>query len=156
MAGDTEPEFFRTEPILEVLIEKESDLSSALAAWISELKKGDLVILHGEMGAGKTAVVRAIAPLLSVTDPVRSPTFSLIHRYRAPIPVIHADLYRLNGKPLQELLDDLPDSISFVEWGQESLIENTSGDTYLLDISWVENNRLIRVWELQMPSKRSQ
>jgi tRNA threonylcarbamoyladenosine biosynthesis protein TsaE len=57
-----------------------------------------VVTLEGDLGAGKTSLVQAICRGYGVTDPVTSPTFALVHEYRAPhSPVFHLDLYRLAG-----------------------------------------------------------
>jgi tRNA threonylcarbamoyladenosine biosynthesis protein TsaE len=84
------------------------------------LRPGDVVLLEGELGAGKTTFVRGAARALGVTAPVTSPTFTIGQRYLAPTPVAHLDLYRIgslaNEEP--ELLADYlgPDTIGFVEW----------------------------------------
>jgi tRNA threonylcarbamoyladenosine biosynthesis protein TsaE len=93
-------------------------LGAELAA---DLSAGDLVLVHGELGAGKTTFVRGAARALGVSDPVTSPTFSIGHRYRgAGIAVTHLDLYRLQGLHAEdpELLEDYlgPERIAFVEW----------------------------------------
>jgi tRNA threonylcarbamoyladenosine biosynthesis protein TsaE len=86
------------------------------------LKSGDVVLVQGELGSGKTTFVRGAARALGVTDPVTSPTFSIGHRYRgADTTVSHLDLYRLAGGLGVEdpgLLDDYlgPGLIAFVEW----------------------------------------
>ena len=86
------------------------------------LKSGDVVLVQGELGSGKTTFVRGAARALGVTDPVTSPTFSIGHRYRgANTTVSHLDLYRLAGGLGVEdpgLLDDYlgPGLIAFVEW----------------------------------------
>jgi tRNA threonylcarbamoyladenosine biosynthesis protein TsaE len=87
------------------------------------LKDGDVVLVRGELGSGKTTFVRGAAHALGVTDPVTSPTFSIGHRYRATntLTVSHLDLYRLAGGLQAEdpaLLDDYlgPGRIAFVEW----------------------------------------
>ncbi len=90
-----------------------------------ELKPGDVVLVVGELGAGKTTLVRGSARALGVTDPVTSPTFSIGHRYRgANATVSHLDLYRLDGLDAEdpELLDDYlgPDRIAFVEWPKDA------------------------------------
>jgi tRNA threonylcarbamoyladenosine biosynthesis protein TsaE len=86
------------------------------------LRDGDVVLVQGEMGSGKTTFVRGAARALGVTDPITSPTFSIGHRYRATnTTVSHLDLYRLSGGLAEEdpaLLDDYlgPGRIAFVEW----------------------------------------
>jgi tRNA threonylcarbamoyladenosine biosynthesis protein TsaE len=92
------------------------------------LQPGDVVLVEGELGAGKTTFVRGAARALGVTVPVTSPTFTIGQRYLAPTPVAHLDLYRIgalaNEEP--ELLADYlgPGTIGFVEWpgGEEGTI----------------------------------
>ena len=86
-----------------------------------ELGPGDLVLVRGDLGAGKTTLVRGAALALGVTDPVTSPSFSIGHRYRArDVTVSHLDLYRLAGLEREDpgLLDDYVGDgrIAFVEW----------------------------------------
>jgi len=100
-------------------------LGAELASW---LRPGDIVLVRGDLGAGKTTLVRGAARALGVTDAVTSPTFSIGHRYRASdVTVSHLDLYRLGGLHEEEpdLLDDYlgPERIAFVEWPQERSIE---------------------------------
>jgi tRNA threonylcarbamoyladenosine biosynthesis protein TsaE len=96
--------------------------TEALAAGIARtLKPGDLVLLSGDLGAGKTTFVRGAADALGATGPVTSPTFTIGQRYEGPVPVSHLDLYRLGeglGDEEPGLLDDYltPDAIAFVEW----------------------------------------
>jgi tRNA threonylcarbamoyladenosine biosynthesis protein TsaE len=61
------------------------------------LRPGDLVLLYGPLGAGKTTLVREVAVALGVTDPVRSPSFTLANIYAGRPPVQHLDLYRLDA-----------------------------------------------------------
>jgi tRNA threonylcarbamoyladenosine biosynthesis protein TsaE len=89
-----------------------------------ELRPGDLVLVRGDLGAGKTTLVRGAALALGVTDPVTSPSFSIGHRYRArDVTVAHLDLYRLSGLESEDpaLLDDYigEGRIAFVEWPLE-------------------------------------
>jgi tRNA threonylcarbamoyladenosine biosynthesis protein TsaE len=87
-----------------------------------ELKDGDVVLVCGELGAGKTTLVRGAARALGVSDPVTSPSFSIGHRYRAGerLTVSHLDLYRLAGLEHEDpdlLADYLGQGrIAFVEW----------------------------------------
>jgi tRNA threonylcarbamoyladenosine biosynthesis protein TsaE len=92
------------------------------------LRDGDVVLVRGELGSGKTTFVRGAAQALGVSDPITSPTFSIGHRYRATgTTVSHLDLYRLaDGLQGEDpaLLDDYlgPGRIAFVEWpGQDSV-----------------------------------
>ena len=89
------------------------------------LREGDLVLVRGELGSGKTTLVRGAARALGVTDPVTSPTFSIGHRYRGrDLAVSHLDLYRLAGLEREEpaLLADYlgPGRIAFVEWPEDA------------------------------------
>jgi tRNA threonylcarbamoyladenosine biosynthesis protein TsaE len=89
-----------------------------------QLRPGDVVLVQGELGAGKTTLVRGAARALGVTDPITSPTFGIGHRYRgSQVTVAHLDLYRLAGLEHEApgLLEDYlaADSIAFVEWPQE-------------------------------------
>ena len=103
-------------------------LGAELAA---TLAPGDVVLVAGELGAGKTTFVRGACRALGVTDPVTSPTFTIGQRYRGRVVVSHLDLYRLVGSDLADedpaLLADYlgPDSIAFVEWpeGSEQALE---------------------------------
>ena len=94
--------------------------TEALAARLAErLVVGDIVAVSGELGAGKTTFVRGAARALGVREPVSSPTFTIGHRYEAPVPVAHLDLYRIAGLDPEEWGDLEPyfdGSIAFVEW----------------------------------------
>jgi tRNA threonylcarbamoyladenosine biosynthesis protein TsaE len=96
--------------------------TESLGAELAQLLgDGDVVLVRGELGSGKTTLVRGAARALGVHDPVTSPTFSIGHRYRAgELTVSHLDLYRLAGLEREEpeLLADYlgPGRIAFVEW----------------------------------------
>ena len=86
------------------------------------LRPGDLVLLYGPLGAGKTTLVRSIASALEVVDAVRSPSFTIANIYHGSITVQHLDLYRL-----EEIVDEdalaleeyaREDSVTLVEWPQ--------------------------------------
>jgi tRNA threonylcarbamoyladenosine biosynthesis protein TsaE len=84
------------------------------------LAPGDTVLVEGELGAGKTTLVRGAARALGVTGPVTSPTFTIGQRYAAPVPIAHLDLFRLSDLGVEDpgLLSDYLDdgTIGFVEW----------------------------------------
>ena len=90
------------------------------AALAEELLPGDVVLVSGELGSGKTTFVRGACRALGVTEPILSPTFTIGRRYRGRLPVSHLDLYRLTAMDVEEpgLLDDYltPRSVAFVEW----------------------------------------
>jgi tRNA threonylcarbamoyladenosine biosynthesis protein TsaE len=84
------------------------------------LEPGDVVLVSGELGAGKTTLIRGACRALGVRQPVTSPTFTIGHRYRGRVTVSHLDLYRLEGLENEDpgLLDDYltDDVVVFVEW----------------------------------------
>jgi len=124
------------------------------------LKPPKLLILHGDLGAGKTTLVKGIAEALDAADPdeVTSPTFTLIHEYEGKlggktVKLYHLDLYRIESeRQLDTLgLDELitPDSIVLVEWGDkfpsvvkrsqgEIVMLSSGGDTRKITLSWKE------------------
>jgi len=92
-------------------------LGATLGAY---LRPGDLVVLTGDLGAGKTTFVKGVAAALGVAEPVTSPTFAIVHEYDGRVPVAHVDVYRLQR--IQELHDlgfdeMLEDRVVLVEWG---------------------------------------
>jgi len=103
--------------------EETTDLGRQLAA---ELKPGSVVLLRGDLGAGKTTLVKGIAEGFSAAEAeaVTSPTFTLIHEYSGPeVTLYHIDLYRIDTqRELDTLaLDDLmePNTILLIEWGEK-------------------------------------
>jgi len=86
----------------------------------ARLAAGDVVIVSGDLGAGKTTLVRGACRALGVEGPVTSPTFTIGRRYGGRLPVSHLDLYRLAGLDDEDpaLLDDYldPASVAFLEW----------------------------------------
>ena len=104
-------------------LQSAQDLMDAGALLAVQLRAGDVLALCGDLGAGKTTLVRGLCAALGV-DPaeVASPTFALVHQYQGrEHTVVHADLYRLESRQeaeaagLGELLDD-PEVICAVEW----------------------------------------
>ncbi len=94
------------------------DLAAALASLVA---RGDLVVLAGDLGAGKTAFAQGLCAALGVSVAVTSPTFTLANRYQGRLEVNHLDIYRLDNLAetaelgLEELIDG--DGVTLVEWG---------------------------------------
>ena len=109
------------------------DTERAGAALAAALSPGDVVLVSGELGAGKTTFVRGAARALGVTEPVTSPTFVVGHLYDGkPVRVAHLDLYRLAGLDDEDpgLLDPYfgPDLVTFVEWPERRGLEALLGE----------------------------
>jgi tRNA threonylcarbamoyladenosine biosynthesis protein TsaE len=86
----------------------------------ARLRPGDVVVVSGEVGTGKTTLIRGACRALGVEVPVTSPTFTIGQRYPGRVPVSHLDLYRLADLEREDpaLLEDYLDAaaIAFVEW----------------------------------------
>lgn len=101
---------------------RSAEETEALGARLAErLEPGDVVVVSGEVGAGKTTLIRGACRALGIEGPVTSPTFTIGHRYAGGrVPVAHLDLYRLQGLDDEDpaLLEDYltPEAIAFVEW----------------------------------------
>jgi tRNA threonylcarbamoyladenosine biosynthesis protein TsaE len=95
------------------------------------LRPGDLVVLSGPLGAGKTTLTQGIGAGLAVDGDVLSPTFVIARVHRGGrVPMVHADAYRLGSVEEIDDLDldaSLDESVTVVEWG-EGLVERLSGD----------------------------
>ena len=113
-------------------------LGAQLAA---HLKPGDLVVLRGNLGAGKTALTQGIGEYLGIKD-VTSPTFVIARSHKGMIPLIHVDAYRLLDSGTNNFeIDDLDldtsraGAITVIEWG-ESVAARLNEDYLLVDISF--------------------
>ena len=107
---------------MEPLTTKSAQETEAVGEAIgSQLQVGDLVVLSGDLGAGKTTFAKGLARALGVTEPVTSPTFTIVQEYDGRVPLAHVDVYRLTR--IQELHDlgfeELLESrVTVVEWGE--------------------------------------
>lgn len=102
------------------------DQTRELGAAVSSLARpGDILVLAGDLGAGKTAFVQGFGRGLGVSDRITSPTFTLVHVYEGRLPVYHLDVYRLEQLSealdlgLAEMLDD--GGVVLIEWGDAIL-----------------------------------
>lgn len=121
----------------------------ALAARIAEFARvGDVIVLAGEMGAGKTAFAQGFGRALGVTEPVTSPTFNVVHSYDSGrVKLHHADVYRLERTgELEDLsLSELDDGILLVEWGD--VVASSLGEHLEIVLSRVDDDdaRLVTI-----------
>src|SRR5947207_15550635 len=119
---------------------------AAGARLAAELEPGDVVLVSGELGSGKTTFVRGAARAVGVKAPVTSPTFTIGQLYAGSPDVAHLDLFRLDSAE-PGLLDDYltPDRIAFLEWPDAAepelervtarvRIEHTGGDTRRIEV----------------------
>ena len=107
------------------------------------LQIGDLVILEGPLGAGKTLLAQSIGKGLLVKNEITSPTFVIVKNYLGRLPFIHADAYRLLDSPiggLQDLDLDLENSVTVVEWGN-NFAEQLNDQYLLITISIIDELR---------------
>ena len=109
----------------------EAETRAIAAALAPTLAPGAVLLLHGDLGAGKTAFVRGLAEGLGLDpDDVTSPTFTLVHEYRGTrLPLIHVDLYRLDRAELDEIgldQDLAATGITAIEW-PERLVREIAG-----------------------------
>jgi tRNA threonylcarbamoyladenosine biosynthesis protein TsaE len=111
-----------SEQVHETSTPAETEALGANAA--QRLRAGDVVLVSGDLGAGKTTFVRGACRALGVSGPVTSPTFTIGSRYSGRVPISHIDLHRLDGLAGEDpaLLADYlaPDAIVFVEWPERA------------------------------------
>lgn len=110
--------------------EKTMELGEKLA---SLLTPGDLILLDGDLGAGKTTFTKGLAKGLGIKRPIKSPTFTIIREYKeGKMPLYHMDIYRLEDGGGEDLgLDEYfnSDGVNVIEWSQ--FIEDILPDEYL-------------------------
>ncbi|MGI9051532.1 MAG: tRNA (adenosine(37)-N6)-threonylcarbamoyltransferase complex ATPase subunit type 1 TsaE [Ilumatobacteraceae bacterium] len=121
-----------------VLRARSLDDTHAVAAAVAALScEGDVIVLAGEMGSGKTAFAQGFGRALGVTEPITSPTFTLVHTYdTGGVTLHHADLYRL--EQLSEVADlalaELAEfhGVVLIEWGD--VVASTLGDHLCVEL----------------------
>jgi tRNA threonylcarbamoyladenosine biosynthesis protein TsaE len=131
--------------------------TSAIAASLAGLaRRGDLIVLAGEMGVGKTAFAKGFGRAIGVAEPITSPTYTLVHSYPAGrVTLHHADIYRLSTHhevadlAFAELLES--DGIVMVEWGD--VVAGTLGEHLLVRIEFDEADDDCRAIEISATGK---
>lgn len=132
-ARDGQPDYLLTfeRPIPDAVAVPDADAMRALGGQLATLlRPGDLVLLHGDLGAGKTTLTQGIAGGLAVRGAVTSPTFVIARVHPGQLPLVHVDAYRVgSGLEVDDLdLDaSLEESVTVVEWG-EGLVEDLASD----------------------------
>jgi tRNA threonylcarbamoyladenosine biosynthesis protein TsaE len=135
-------------PVVELESGSAEETEAIAARLARNLRPGDVVLVSGELGAGKTTFVRGACRALEVTSRVTSPTFTIGHRYAGAVDVSHLDLYRFRGLSAAEWGDLEPyfdDAIVFVEWPEAGVhalpeprarirLEHVSGDARVVAV----------------------
>ena len=109
------------------------------------LQAGDVVLLAGRLGSGKTLFVAGVAEGLGAQEPVTSPSFVLVHTYDGFVPIVHADVYRLGSRAEfddLELPSSAADGVLLIEWG-DAVAQSVPGDHLVveIEITGVEERR---------------
>jgi tRNA threonylcarbamoyladenosine biosynthesis protein TsaE len=109
---------------------------------------GDVLWLHGELGAGKTEMTKGIATGVGSTDPISSPSFALIHEYHGGrVPLFHIDLYRLETEAAMELgVEEYleGDGLTVLEWG-ERLPDAYFADGVDIELAYLDTSDARRI-----------
>lgn len=114
----------------------------ALGAELStKLKPGDTVLLSGELGAGKTTLVRGLVEALGHKGPVRSPTFNLLQVFETDPPVLHVDLYRVESHKGIGIEDYLATHVCLIEWPDRAKGLVDPLRCWRIDIAFAEHGR---------------
>ncbi len=119
--------------------------TKAIASDLAKIfKPNDVVLLNGELGSGKTFLVKEICRRWQTRDEPSSPSFAIIQQYRGPVPVYHLDFYRIEDvRELDELgWEELisGEAVTFIEWPK--FIEAFLDHYYRIDIRLEENRRI--------------
>lgn len=150
----------RTPPPLAFRYEANGEAGTARLAKVlaPQLAPGDTLLLDGELAAGKTHFVKALVKALGCDDVVTSPTYALVHLYKAPRSlVVHVDAYRLNSPREYRdlgLVDYAEEAITVIEWG--SKVEADHPSELRIDLRFVDDAPDKRVITLTLAGARWQ
>jgi tRNA threonylcarbamoyladenosine biosynthesis protein TsaE len=130
-----------------VQVPDEAAMKALGASLAQEWHAGDVVLLQGELGAGKTTLVRGLLEGLGYHGAVRSPTFNLVQTFDTEPPVMHADLYRVKGYQGIGLEDYLDTHLCLIEWPDraEGLVD--PDQCWRLRIDFVSEGRRVDMTE---------
>jgi len=119
---------------------------------VNIFKPNDVILLEGDLGSGKTFLVKAMCQIWETTDPAVSPTFAILHQYRGAQPVNHFDLYRiesvyeLDNLGWEEFLET--DAITFIEWPQ--MLEPQLDEYYKIKIIMQSDVRIFELYQTNL------
>lgn len=127
------------------LVEDEAAMRKLGASLQGAVVAGDLVLLFGDLGAGKTTFVRGYLESAGWREAVKSPTFNLLQVYDVDPPVLHADLYRVASTAGLGLEDYLDTHVSFVEWPSrlEGFVDFNA--CWKVDIQFSDGGRIVEI-----------
>ncbi|MFI5385890.1 MAG: tRNA (adenosine(37)-N6)-threonylcarbamoyltransferase complex ATPase subunit type 1 TsaE [Fimbriimonadales bacterium] len=108
-------------------------------------KAGDVVLLEGPLGAGKTTLVRGLLENLGVKEPVRSPTYNLLQVFETDPPVLHADLYRVKSHAGIGIEDYLETHLCLIEWPDRAVGLVRPDEAWRIDIEFASEGREITI-----------
>jgi tRNA threonylcarbamoyladenosine biosynthesis protein TsaE len=129
------------------VLKSEADTENLAAKIAPLLKKGDVLALFGDLGAGKTFFTQKLCTFLQVLDDVNSPSFVIMNEYCGILPIFHFDLYRLSAEEeLWELgiADILEEGITIIEW-PELARQLLPKHTYHFYFEIEGNSRIVKV-----------
>lgn len=108
------------------------------------LKKQDVVVLTGDLGAGKTTLTKGLARGLGITQMIKSPTYTIVREYEGRLPLYHLDVYRIGDDPDSIDLDEFlfGQGVTVIEWG-ELLNDSLPSDYLEIVIRKVDDGRCV-------------
>jgi len=132
-------------PKVSLISNSEDETKNCAKRFSQNLKPGDIVLLQGDLGAGKTTFVKGLAEALKFTPKkVNSPTFVIMNYYKGKLPIYHFDLYRLGNPKEVDTLDFdeyfYGEGISLIEW-PERLGEHAPREHYLVEFKHQGENK---------------
>ncbi|MGI6594034.1 MAG: tRNA (adenosine(37)-N6)-threonylcarbamoyltransferase complex ATPase subunit type 1 TsaE [Christensenellales bacterium] len=128
--------------IIHKFSESESDTINLALSFSKNLRPGDIVILNGDLGAGKTTFVKGLAKGLGVDSHIKSPTFVIIKEYKGYINLIHIDTYRIDGNDIDKIgLEEYMDgkNLIIIEWNKFDLFSEKAN--YKIDMKYISQNQ---------------
>lgn len=123
----------------------ETELEAYGEAFAKSLQAGDIIVLTGDLGAGKTTLTKGIARGLGIRQMVKSPTYTIVREYEGSLPLYHLDVYRIGDDPDSIDLDTFlyGEGVTVIEWG-ELLDDALLGDYLEIILERKDDGRTLR------------